>query len=799
MEIVARGPKALECYRKALSEGKTSVKRQPVMLIGQHHTGKTSLKKSLKGETFRRVEGSTVGIEVDPSYFKVSTEIWQTGGKNKGTNSESEPSFECRAAAQLIVKSLKEEENSMGVSEPLGTEDGDVCGPDSEEPSWSTPKSSVALNKRTFQPSEEPNTNNSEPSFPDHRIAASELPEETAHDPGYPTTETTRDEEVDIPVEHKEETNSHLIVREVPDDVALLVEKLLDEDENEEDEEIYSVLWDFSGQSVYYSTHPIFLSAKAIYILVCDLSRNPNGEAEPPERKGMFKNIKDTSCIKKNRDYLDFWLSSVYSLSSSEDVCERASMSEGLPTRLPPVFFVCTHADEPYCSRNSRELAREIYGFWRNKAYWEHLYKNFFVVDNTKSGSEQECPEVIRLRDELRTVVKELLQMKEEIPLKWLKYENALKRWSKRHRKWITLTEAKEIASKDCNIDDEFEFQTLLNFLHDQRILIHFNGTPELERMVILDPQWLINVLKKVITVDRIEEMDREVEHLWYKLQETGILDEHLLEHVWSSLDDKRETRESLTAIMEKFSLICSWPSNSESTNKEYLVPSMLLSPPADAVLELLADVRNPSLYVKFTSGQVPPGLFCRLILQFFQWCNAEWKSKKIPQLFQNFAVFYLRPDEGIAFIFRCHSSFIEVIFRIGNNDSEVAADVSSSSFDVTTSRNIYCKLKLMMERMRKEFDWLKNMTYEMCVCCLVCSRAGTVKNCHIHRVPSCSQEECLHFVSESELYSCQPVFICNREGLHPNCRIQVKQFSHWFAFPDEKETEGISQVSTQS
>lgn len=276
------------------------------MLIGQHHTGKTSLKKSLKGETFRRVEGSTVGIEVDPSYFKVSTEIWQTGGKNKGTNSESEPSFECRAAAQLIVKSLKEEENSMGVSEPLGTEDGDVCGPDSEEPSWSTPKSSVALNKRTFQPSEEPNTNNSEPSFPDHRIAASELPEETAHDPGYPTTETTRDEEVDIPVEHKEETNSHLIVREVPDDVALLVEKLLDEDENEEDEEIYSVLWDFSGQSVYYSTHPIFLSAKAIYILVCDLSRNPNGEAEPPERKDMFKNIKDTSCIKKNRDYLDF-------------------------------------------------------------------------------------------------------------------------------------------------------------------------------------------------------------------------------------------------------------------------------------------------------------------------------------------------------------------------------------------------------------------------------------------------------------------------------------------------------------
>ena len=293
----------------------------------------------------------------------------------------------------------------MGVSESLVTEDGYECSPDTEEPIWSTRESSVTLNKKTFQHPKEANTNNSEPSFPYHRIAASELRKETAHDPEYLTTETTRVEEVDIPFEDKEENNSQLIVREVPDDVALLVEKLLEEEENEEDEEMYSVLWDFGGQSIYYSTHPIFLSAKAIYILVCDLSRNPHDKAKPVERKGRFKNIKDTSCIKTNLDYLDFWLSSVYSLSSSEDVFERAFMSESLPTRLPPVLFVCTHADEPYCSpSNSRDLALEIYGLLRIKTYREHLYKDVFVVDNTKSGSEYECPEVIRLRDVVRAV-----------------------------------------------------------------------------------------------------------------------------------------------------------------------------------------------------------------------------------------------------------------------------------------------------------------------------------------------------------------------------------------------------------
>lgn len=739
------------------------------MLIGQFETGKTSLKKSLKGEPFEKGEVSTVGIEVDPSYFKVSREIWKTGGKNKETDSASEPSFECRAAAQLIVKSLKEEEKSNGVSEPLVTENGDVCGPDSEEPGRSIPKSSLATNKRTFQLPEEPNTNNSEPSHPDHRLPTSKLPE----------------------------------VEEVPQDVALLVERLLEEDENEEDKQLHSVLWDFAGQSVYYSTHPVFLSAKAIYILVCGLNRKPGDKAKPPERKGLLANIKDSSCIKTNRDYLDFWMSSVHALSSSEDVCERGSMSESLPRRLPPVFFVCTHADKPYGSpTNSRDLALEIYGFLRTKTYREHLYKDVFVVDNTKSGSELECPEVIRLREKVRAVSKEMLQMTEEIPLKWLKYENALQRLSKTHRKWITLNEAREIASKNCKIDDEFEFQTLLNFLHDQRILIHFNDTPELERMVILDTQWLIDVFKKVITVDGYNLEDGEVEDLWHKLLNTGILDEHLLKHVWSSLIKERETCESLIAIMEKFSLICSWPANSESTNKQYLVPSMLFSPPADGVLKLLADVQNPSLYVRFASGQVPPGLFPRLILKFFEWYNAEWKSKKLPQLYQDFAVFYLRPYEGTSIIFRCHSSFIEVIFRIGNNNPGGAAECpsssSSSSLDVTTSRSIYCKLKLMMECMRKEFAWLKNMTYEMCFCCPVCSRSGTVKNCRTHRESSCSQGECLHFVSESELYSCQPVFICDRDGLHPDCRIQVKLFSHWFVIPDERETEESPQVSTK-
>ena len=182
----------------------------------------------------------------------------------------------------------------------------------------------------------------------------------------------------------------------------------------------------------------------------------------------------------------------------------------------------------PFGGSNARGLALKTYGFLQHKTYKEHLYKDVFVVDNTKSGSEEECTEVKRLREEVLAVAKELQLTKEEIPVKWLRYENKLR---KKHDKWITREEAKRIAFEDCGIREDDEFSTLLNFLHDQRIVIHFSGSPELERMVILDPQWLVDVLKNVITVRRFKHKEHSVKDLWLQLEETGILDEKLIDH----------------------------------------------------------------------------------------------------------------------------------------------------------------------------------------------------------------------------------------------------------------------------
>ena len=723
-EIYARGPQAVKAYDKALKEGKACIKRIPVMFIGQERTGKTSLKKSLKGEHFNAKEESTVGIETDSLYFKVSTEIWKSGKVKEEVQFEPEVQFEHLAAAKVISEFLRERRAKPPVSwRWLDSDSGSDSDTELQPPDGSS----------------------------------------STHGPTKPSR------------------NNESLHRKLPEEVASLVEKMLQKEENANHEDnIYSVLWDFGGQSVYYETHPIFLTEKAIYILVSDLSRDPDKNAIPPVKTGLFEDKVDSDCGKTNLDYLDFWMSSIYSLVSPDVLSSQETAPNVVPRRLPPVFLVCTHADVPFGGSNARDLALKMYGFLQSKTYKEHLYEDVFVVDNTKSGSEEECNEVKRLREGVLAVAKELQLTKEEIPVKWLRYENKLR---KKHDKWITLEEAKRIAFEDCGIQED-EFSTLLNFLHDQRIVIHFSGSPELERMVILDPQWLVDVLKNVITVRRFKHTEHPVKDLWIQLEKTGILDEKLIDHAWRDLLENQESHNSLIAIMERLCLLSPWPSSKDS--KQYLVPSMLMSPPTYDVLQLLDSVNIPSLFVTFASGRVPPGLFSRLILHFLQWCGEEWNSETSPRLFQNFAIFHILPDQGISVIFWCHPSAIEVALYSVDND-EKRKDIS---------RAVHWKLRFILECMRKEFHWLNNMKYDMCVCCPVCSQPGSAK-CHDHDVRGC---ECLHFLSESDLRERQH---CNRpERILPgDCRIRIQQFKCWFVFGEEEEGVGKStnQVRCQS
>ena len=727
------------------------------MLVGQDRAGKTSLKKSLKGICFDPQEDSTVGIEVDPSHFKVSTETWKTGvTANQYDDTETAISFDYQTA-RSIACSLKEKRESIEL------ESGNWEGADT-------------LNSEDFKEVEDSRPveplQDSEDKTP--RLLSSST---GSHEPQVSSVQE---------VPNKEKVN--VSYPDVPDEVAAVTETLLQGDWEDSEEEIYSTVWDFAGQSVYYTTHPLFLTKRAIYCLVYDLSLNPDDEAKPLVKQGLYEENQESFHLKTNFDYLDFWMTSVASFG---DRPEAAPASDVLPEKLPPIFLVCTHADTPYGRGDPRNLATKLFGRLKRKPYGGHLSDVFFVDNTSLSLLNSDCREVVRLREEVRACPRQRasLYINEAVPIKWLKFEKALQAAKENltEKKCISLELAKDIALNFCNIIDHKEFETLMNYLHDLRSVIYFDDNVHLSKVVILDPQWLVDVFKKVITVRPYDPKEKKFLELWSKLESEGILDEHLLAHVWDPLLKDKQTSESLIGIMERFSLLCPWFSNA-SSNKEYLVPSMLTSHPPQEVHDLIESAEIPSLFVKFLNGHVPAGFFPRLVAQFFQWGRDGFWAQEKPQLFRDFVRFYTSGGVYSA-ILVCHSSSVEVVIQGGNSNSEddsfpkpsTLADLQPDGYEVVFARQVCRKLSLLMESMRNEFPWLRNMKYEMCVICPVCSRGKVVALCQTHRAKKCNEEQCLHFWRVSQLCSDTENISCTRSVVARSTKVQVMQFSPWF------------------
>ncbi|XP_044178397.1 uncharacterized protein LOC114949237 isoform X3 [Acropora millepora] len=812
-EIDLRGPRALEAYNRALTEGRTRVRRIPIMLIGQDRSGKTSLKKSLQGLRFNPDEDSTVGIDVDPSYFKVTTEIWKTGEKDQAANKEEMPASFEHHVARVVVENLREQEltselktmdksKDLESSSTISTE-AQIVSESNEIPEDHQGLSTAIIHDQVGSSADsfsaagietEDYADSSKSSGAAHVVGGGRILQKTEN---YPALTKARDNTVSS--------------RMIPKEIETLIKKLLDKfDKVESEDDIYSVLWDFAGQSVYYETHQLFLTSRAIYLLVYDLSWDPEGSAEPVRKQGVFGKIEEKSCTKTNLDYLDYWMTSISSQSSrieDRDLCS-ASTSTVLPKTLPPVFLVCTHCDQPFKRNDPSELAINVYGFLKTKSFGEQLFGDVFKVDNTKSGAQDECPEVKRLRENILAVAKELPQIKEIIPVKWLKYEEALQAVLDYGHKCITIEHAKRIASEVCKIHEEEEFVTVLNFLHDQRILIHFDDTVELNKLVVLDPQWLIDVFKTVITVKRYDQQERGLSDLWLKLEREGILEERLLRHAWGQIVGEHHTFESLIAIMERFSLLCSWSSSNESNSREYLVPSMLRWYPPQEITKLITSASLPSLFVKFKSGQVPSNLFPRLVVQLLQWGRNEFWSRVDPQLYKSFARIYTAEDKNYSVVLLCHSSMIEVVVHKGNARSpkdDLQTDLGISpgdqrdSFEVVCAREVFRQLVLLLECLRKEFCWLKRMEYQAGIICPVCCHKRLVNYCRTHHKQDCEQEECLHFIPETELRKSNHHIICTRSAVAVDNTVYSKDFTAWFASPREETTTAAANVGRLS
>ena len=153
------------------------------------------------------------------------------------------------------------------------------------------------------------------------------------------------------------------------------------ENGNDKRETIVTVdLWDFAGQHLYYASHPVFLSSRAVYVLVHNLSKALDAEAQPCVRQGTHDVILENPNNETNLENLLSWLVTIHSIRPTGE--KMSDNSNGmLPYVRPPVFIVGTHADKPF--EDIEVATKEIEQGISGKEYEKHVTRPFFNIDNT--------------------------------------------------------------------------------------------------------------------------------------------------------------------------------------------------------------------------------------------------------------------------------------------------------------------------------------------------------------------------------------------------------------------------------
>ncbi|XP_030844811.1 probable serine/threonine-protein kinase roco6 [Strongylocentrotus purpuratus] len=383
---------------------------------------------------------------------------------------------------------------------------------------------------------------------------------EDAHDPN---TEGFVLDKVEALKAKKEDDN-------MPNQIASLVERMLkkqvhlkeigaDSTDSASEERVSLSIWDFAGHDIYYTTHQVFLTWRAIYVIVFDLSRSLDSVVPPESRDKYYEMAKggaksELTCL----EFINFWLCSIFAHAVAPSSVRNKDTSK-TAQKSPPIFIVGTHRDS--VQGNAKEKKEKIgsaFGKIREsimeRPFQCHVVPKYYAIENSLEDKDEE---LVELRKHIEKVAMKESYMGEEIPLRWLLFEEALAADS---INFMSLDQTKKLT-QPFGMESERELLTMLTFYHDLGYIVYYGGIEDqqslLRDMVILNPQWLIDVFKQVITILDPAKMDGIVSDAWTTLRKHGILEDRLIQHMWQGF---LEQKEALVKLMTKFDLVCEAP-----------------------------------------------------------------------------------------------------------------------------------------------------------------------------------------------------------------------------------------------
>ena len=442
----------------------------------------------------------------------------------------------------------------------------------------------------------------------------------------------------------------------MPEEVASLLEENLAKNELHPDEKIWPEIWDFAGQDIYRAIHPIFMSTEDIYLLVFDLKKKLSEKAvcrvnvDQKEHAVTARDGEDT-----NLDHLLRWLDLIHSLVKGNQKDEEGFL-------YPPVILVGTHADGVESPSKKMELVIEkCKRVICKESYLPHI-RGCLSIDNTKAGKSVDQEEIENLRAKILEVADKMPHTKKLIPLQWHRVEKEIIQPKWRRENFLPKESfRKNIVLPNCTFEKEDDFEELVHFLHSRGTIVYHEHEydEKKEGLVILDPQWLINIFCKIINVNPQENDPLFIEADRKELAEKGILSRRLIDYTCND-EGVNSIKDCLISLMDKFNLICHCrQEKGQKGESQILVPCMLRT--AIKYQDKESETGSPvPIYLTFQTEYVPNGLFSRLIVLFVK--NPQYTN--MYELTSSKAGFVLDKNDNHLFQMERYKSVIKLGFR---------------------------------------------------------------------------------------------------------------------------------------
>ncbi|OWF41752.1 serine/threonine-protein kinase pats1 [Mizuhopecten yessoensis] len=606
-EILQMDQRSIQLYRECLEEEEEADYHIRVIVIGQTGVGKTTLTRNLLRLPRIRPQAkilSTDGVDIHSSFVSLHDNSWVTD------DTEMRKASKTRDAKLIKLlqssNSLKNEISAIsGEADPKTADDHDNSGDDSSDQTF-TPKEyasksddvSFSLDESDNDAPTKMGTEAFSPSQiftkTDSFLSCKEFLqtvrafEKAKFEPSASDEGQTEGQTGDDP-----------FLKTVRDLVMSQKDSIADLDDMNYGE---LSVWDFAGQFVFYTTHHTFLTPRAVYLLVTRLDQSLTDIIDNDQ---CF--LDATGCKEmKIGDLVSYWMNSVHTYSHSVD-------------HLPPVILVGTHLDkvEGDTEKKTKYYFEELRKSLLNKPTSRHLIDRDYTVSSTPDEQEIES-----LRQKIVELASKQKYWGEKIPARWIALEKAM---MEQKLKGVSVMPYEEVVELDKStgvpINDKEKLDLFLRFQHAIGNMIYFSEGC-LRDHIVLNPQWLIDAFKCIITARQFCINNPALVQHWDDLNSTGRLHQCMVEGIFRKEDRFCLHKVHILGLMERLDIL-SRPfvyqdaDTSQPTLQEfYFVPSLLQGKFTECQMNDFVPCTNrtPFLCYVFKNNFLPPAVFHRLL-----------------------------------------------------------------------------------------------------------------------------------------------------------------------------------------